>query len=108
MKKAFIVSSVVLSCSLVFGDSLIEQAKNAGLAPLPKNQKEVEAILKQNGIKMSHFSEAKAELGKKLCFEPRLSASGIISCNTCHNLSFGGIDGVEAAIGYRWSPNEHH
>ena len=32
----------------------------------------------------------KAELGKKLWFDPRLSKSGFISCNSCHNLSMGG------------------
>ncbi|MCC6784378.1 MAG: cytochrome-c peroxidase [Planctomycetes bacterium] len=30
------------------------------------------------------FSEAKAELGKQLFFEPRLSASGKTSCSSCH------------------------
>lgn len=32
------------------------------------------------------------ELGKKLYFDPRLSKSGFISCNSCHNLSAGGTD----------------
>ncbi|WP_419627835.1 cytochrome c peroxidase, partial [Thiolapillus sp.] len=30
---------------------------------------------------------AQVELGKKLYFDPRLSKSGFISCNSCHNLS---------------------
>lgn len=30
---------------------------------------------------------ALVELGKMLFFEPRLSRSGFISCNSCHNLS---------------------
>lgn len=34
---------------------------------------------------------ALAELGKKLYFDPRLSQSGFISCNSCHNLSMGGV-----------------
>ena len=33
---------------------------------------------------------AKVELGKKLFFDPRLSKSGAISCNSCHNLGMGG------------------
>ena len=33
----------------------------------------------------------KVELGKKLYFDPRLSKSGFISCNSCHNLSMGGL-----------------
>jgi cytochrome c peroxidase len=42
------------------------------------------------------------ELGKKLWFEPRLSMSGIISCNTCHNLSMGGTDNLKTSIGHNW------
>ncbi|MCK6410294.1 cytochrome-c peroxidase [Thauera sp.] len=45
---------------------------------------------------------AKIELGKKLWFEPRLSMSGIISCNTCHNLSMGGTDNLKTSIGHGW------
>jgi cytochrome c peroxidase len=44
----------------------------------------------------------KVELGKKLFFEPRLSMSGIISCNTCHNLSRGGTDNLATSIGHGW------
>lgn len=47
-------------------------------------------------------SPAKVELGKKLWFEPRLSMSGIISCNTCHNLSMGGTDNLKTSIGHGW------
>ncbi len=41
-------------------------------------------------------------LGKKLFFDPRLSKAGIISCNTCHNLSMGGSDNLPTSIGDRW------
>jgi len=42
------------------------------------------------------------ELGKKLYFDPRLSKSGFISCNSCHNLSMGGTDNLPSSIGDRW------
>ncbi|OZI17751.1 cytochrome-c peroxidase [Bordetella genomosp. 7] len=45
---------------------------------------------------------AQVELGKKLFFEPRLSKSGFISCNSCHNLSRGGSDNLKASIGHNW------
>ena len=45
---------------------------------------------------------AKAELGKKLFFDPRLSKSGFISCNSCHNLSMGGSDNLKTSIGHNW------
>lgn len=42
------------------------------------------------------------ELGKKLYFDPRLSKSGFISCNSCHNLSMGGSDNLKSSIGHNW------
>lgn len=45
---------------------------------------------------------AKVELGRKLFFDPRLSKSGFISCNSCHNLSTGGVDNLPNSIGHGW------
>ena len=45
---------------------------------------------------------AQVELGKKLFFDPRLSKSGFISCNSCHNLSMGGTDNLKTSIGHKW------
>ncbi len=45
---------------------------------------------------------AMVELGKKLFFDPRLSKSGFISCNSCHNLSMGGSDNLTSSIGHQW------
>jgi cytochrome c peroxidase len=46
---------------------------------------------------------ALVELGKKLFFDPRLSKSGFISCNSCHNLSMGGTDNLKTSIGHNWN-----
>lgn len=54
-------------------------------------------------IEPASFEEpAKIELGKKLFFDPRLSRSGFISCNSCHNLSMGGSDNLSTSIGHNW------
>jgi len=45
---------------------------------------------------------AKVKLGKMLYFDPRLSRSNLISCNTCHNLSIGGDDNQKTSIGDKW------
>jgi cytochrome c peroxidase len=42
------------------------------------------------------------DLGMKLYFDPRLSRSGFISCNSCHNLSMGGSDNLKTSIGHNW------
>lgn len=44
----------------------------------------------------------KITLGKALFFDPRISASGVISCNSCHNLATGGDDNLETSIGHGW------
>jgi len=44
----------------------------------------------------------KVDLGRMLFFDPRLSASGVLSCNSCHNLAMGGADNVETSIGHGW------
>lgn len=54
-------------------------------------------------IKAAVVKDAKlVELGKKLFFDPRLSKSGFISCNSCHNLSMGGSDNLKTSIGHNW------
>ncbi|MGB8814103.1 MAG: cytochrome-c peroxidase, partial [Paracoccaceae bacterium] len=39
-------------------------------------------------------------LGKALFFDPRLSASGLFSCASCHNLATGGDDNIETSVGH--------
>lgn len=45
---------------------------------------------------------ALVELGKKLFFDPRLSRSGALSCNSCHNLAAGGSDNLVVSMGDHW------
>lgn len=41
-------------------------------------------------------------LGRMLYFDPRLSASHAISCNSCHMIGMGGVDLQQTSIGHRW------
>ncbi|MDP3290769.1 MAG: cytochrome-c peroxidase, partial [Sulfuricurvum sp.] len=92
--KTLMISAILASS--VMGASLADEAKTAGLKPIPSNAK---ALEKLTSNPKNPTTAAKVELGKMLYFEPRLSKSGLISCNTCHNLSLGGTDGMSAAIG---------
>jgi cytochrome c peroxidase len=47
------------------------------------------------------YSPAKAELGKLLYFDPRLSADGTVSCATCHDPQRGFTDGAAVSTGIR-------
>ncbi|MCJ7766155.1 MAG: cytochrome-c peroxidase, partial [Thiovulaceae bacterium] len=89
----------------VMASPLAKQAKDAGLVAIPADHKALTKLTENPDKKMT---PAKVELGKKLYYDPRLSKSGLISCNTCHNLSEGGDDGVGAAIGHNWTANPHH
>jgi cytochrome c peroxidase len=48
------------------------------------------------------LTSEEVDLGKALYFDPRLSASWLISCNTCHNLGLAGVDLEETSIGHGW------
>jgi cytochrome c peroxidase len=107
MRKTGIALSlaVAVSVSAVASDALIEKAKKAGLKPIPQDKTE---LFKLTDNPKNPVTDAKVELGKKLFFDPRLSKSGLISCNTCHNLATGGVDGVDVATGHMWRHNPHH
>lgn len=45
------------------------------------------------------MTRAKVELGKQLYFDPRLSATGTVSCNSCHNVMEAGEDDRPTAVG---------
>ncbi len=109
MKMNKLISVAVLATSVtamsVQADDLMDKAKKAGLTPIPESTTE---LMKLIDDPKDPITDAKVELGKKLFFDPRLSRSGLISCNTCHNLAMGGDDGVPAAIGHGWVANPHH
>jgi cytochrome c peroxidase len=44
---------------------------------------------------------AKVELGKMLYHDPRLSANGVLSCNSCHNVMLGGEDNRPNSVGVK-------
>jgi cytochrome c peroxidase len=53
-------------------------------------------------VKDNKITPEKIDLGKALFFDPRLSASGVFSCYSCHNLTTGGDDNLETSIGHGW------
>ena len=84
--------TLLLTGALPAQDDLAQKAR-AAFQPVP---------LSPPAIEMNPASPEKVELGKMLYFDPRLSASWLISCNTCHNVAMGGVDLQETAIGHGW------
>jgi cytochrome c peroxidase len=87
------MTASLLLATAAWADEALRKRALAVLKPIPA----VPPVLKDNPI-----TPPKAELGKMLFFDPRLSASWLISCNTCHNLSLGGVDLLETSIGHGW------
>jgi cytochrome c peroxidase len=86
------VASFSIAGQKINDKDLLNQARNY-FQPLPK---QIPAPSDNPTTK------EKVELGKKLYYDPRLSLSGVISCNTCHNLATYGVDGVETSLGHRF------
>jgi len=49
--------------------------------------------------KGSPQTDARIDLGRQLYYDPRLSFTGEVSCNSCHQLEKGGEDGQAVSIG---------
>ncbi len=96
MNRLFLcVASLVVFTAAILplrADDLMQAAKQT-FKPIPSMVPSV----KDNAV-----TREKIELGKMLFFDPRLSASQIISCETCHNLSTGGVDAGPTSIGHAW------
>ena len=50
------------------------------------------------------MSDPLIDLGRMLYYEPRLSISGNMSCNTCHGLNNYGMDGLRFSFGHTGNP----
>ncbi len=90
---------IAATLALVAGQTLADdaelrtKAENAGLKPIP---------LAYQQVNDNALGQEKLELGWMLFFDPRISASGLISCNTCHNLATGGDDNLPTSVGHGW------
>jgi cytochrome c peroxidase len=51
--------------------------------------------------KKNPITQAKVDLGRMLYYEPRLSKSQTVSCNSCHNLQTYGVDNQPTSSGHR-------
>ncbi|MEJ2184709.1 MAG: cytochrome-c peroxidase [Gemmatimonadota bacterium] len=106
MRTSNIVSSVLVAGLVVFTACSSGSTGEAGQTvqldvDIPANTFEPVAatapVLPNNAA-----TPERVALGKMLFFEPRLSSSWLISCNTCHNLGLAGVDLQETSVGHGW------
>jgi len=103
MKKlctAFLILVAFIATSLpAAADEALRERANKIFKPIP----ETPSTLSRNPL-----TPEKIELGKMLYFEPRLSKSGLISCNTCHNIGLGGADFQQTSTGHAWQRGDRN
>ncbi len=88
--RTLVLASLTLSAVAAAQSPLLDQAKLI-FKPLPK----------QYDSKDNPITKEKVELGRQLYFEPRMSKSQQISCNSCHLLSKYGVDGEPTSPGHK-------
>ncbi|MEO8936649.1 MAG: cytochrome-c peroxidase [Burkholderiaceae bacterium] len=96
MQQMKVVSLIVIGC-LATGQAWSETALMKQAQGLFKPVPAVAPAMPGNAA-----TPAKLDLGKMLYFEPRLSQSHSISCNSCHMVGMGGVDLQETSLGHRW------
>jgi len=93
--RAYLLASClffVAPATALAQDNLMQSARKL-FKPIPAQPPAVQGI---------ESTPARVELGKQLYFDPRLSESHSISCNSCHQIGLGGVDVQETSIGHRW------
>jgi cytochrome c peroxidase len=93
----------LLVCSIALSISCVVAATAADDPVMKRAQDTFQPIpLKPPAVKDVPATQAMVELGKALYFDPRLSQSHNISCNTCHRVGLGGVDELPTSIGHKW------
>jgi cytochrome c peroxidase len=93
LSAALAIASVAIGCTAAWGaeDPLMKEAQGL-FQPIPEKPPAVKDVV---------ATPAMVELGKALYFDPRLSESHNISCNTCHQIGLGGVDMLPVSIGHK-------
>ena len=95
-QKTILLFALVIILTLPAGAAEIDY--NSYFSPLPRR---VDSLT-------NPLNTSKVTLGKMLFFDPRLSRSGFISCQSCHNLASGGVDNLATSIGHGWQVGERN
>ncbi|WIJ26958.1 cytochrome-c peroxidase [Devosia sp. RR2S18] len=106
MRGALLASVAI---SVIFGLTAVAQdtAENENTPPVDELHQTANELFEPipsmvPAVEGNAVTREKTELGKMLWFDTRLSASGVLSCNSCHNLAMGGDDNLETSIGHGW------
>lgn len=82
-----------LACIPMIASSALLWAQMPSHVPIPKDNPQ---------------TSAKVELGKQLFFDPRISITGTVSCNSCHNVMSNGTDNRPVSLGAHGKPGDRN
>lgn len=97
--RALLTSTAVAAVALALAaptfadDAALRETAQRWFEPVPMNP----PALEDNVV-----TRDRVDLGAMLFFDPRLSRSGVFSCNSCHNIGTGGVDQLPTSIGHGW------
>jgi cytochrome c peroxidase len=98
-----LILSLIIVGAMLFTHCGHEAAKETTLTELQEKALAFTSPMPEHAfLEGMNQSKEIIELGKMLYYEPRLSKSGLISCNTCHNMATFGVDQLPISIGHGW------
>jgi len=97
-KTAVVAAGLLMSSTVAFAESDATEKLRERANQLFKTIPTVEEVYEE-----LELTEEQVELGRMLYFEPRLSKSQVITCNTCHSVGTGGADNVPKSLGHGWN-----
>ena len=96
MRHPTLTATAALAAMLTapaFADDGLRSHANDLFDPIPLSTPDLEDNI---------VSRQRVDLGAMLFFDPRMSRSGLFSCQSCHNVGLGGVDGLTTSIGHGW------
>ncbi|NGM70684.1 cytochrome C peroxidase [Natronolimnobius sp. AArcel1] len=118
-RRHWILLTVLISVLLLIGVGAVNAQDANETDELPVEPPTDESHPGYEYIQQEDDTEEKIALGEQLYFDPRISETGTISCNTCHNVMEGGDDSRPVAMGVHgetgpvssptvWNSGFHH
>lgn len=97
MRRIFVAAmaaTTALACPALADDAALRALAKETFEAIPLQPPQ----LGDNNV----MTRDRIDLGSMLFFDPRMSKSGVFSCQSCHNVGLGGVDGLETSIGHGW------
>jgi cytochrome c peroxidase len=100
MEMRRLLMAGIAGAALILGAPAMAADDDALHKAAVENFKPIPAMVPS--VQGNPVTREKIDLGRMLFFDPRISASIFLSCNSCHNLAMGGGDNIETSIGHGW------